>query len=138
MEFLYLGRLVGENAVIMPEMKRRVRLVWACYSRFKRELYDMQAAPCTSKVRMLNSDEMETLLYKCVPWTLVKEHFTELRTTRHRFLLRIIDFQRRQGTDHLMQYATALNMARCEIVETTIHKRFLLFGGAYSGRLMRN
>ena len=40
MQFLYLGGLVEASAEIMPEIKRRTRLAWACYNRFKRELYD--------------------------------------------------------------------------------------------------
>ena len=99
MQFLYLGGLVDASAD-MPEMKRRVRLAWACYSRFKRELYDMEAAPFALKVRMLKVEVMETL-YGCVTWTLGKEYFAELRTAHHRFLLRIIGFQWRQRTDHL-------------------------------------
>ena len=31
-------------------------------------------------------------MYGCVTWTLGIEHFAELRTTHHRFLLRIIGF----------------------------------------------
>ena len=50
MEFLYLGGLVDARADIMPEMKRRIRLAWACYNRFKRELYNMEDAPFTLKV----------------------------------------------------------------------------------------
>ena len=41
MQFLYLGGLVNASADIMPEIKRRIQLAWACYNRFKRELYDM-------------------------------------------------------------------------------------------------
>ena len=40
-QFLYLGGLIDASADIMPEIKRRVRLAWVRYSRFKRELYDM-------------------------------------------------------------------------------------------------
>ena len=95
-QFLYLDGLVDASADSMPEITRRVRLAWACYSsRFKRELYDLEAAPFALKVRMLEAEVMETLLYGCVPWTLGKEHFAELRTAHHRFLLRIIGFQRR-------------------------------------------
>ena len=47
----------------MPEIKRRVRLAWACYSRFNRELYDTEVAPFTLKVRMLKAEVMETLPY---------------------------------------------------------------------------
>ena len=45
MQFLYLGGVVDPNADIMPEIKRRIRLAWACYDRFKRELYDMDDVP---------------------------------------------------------------------------------------------
>ena len=62
-QFLYLGGLIDTSADIMPEIKRRVRLAWACYSRFKRELHDMEAAPFALKLRMLKAEVMETLLY---------------------------------------------------------------------------
>ena len=129
MQFLCLGGLVGASADIMPEMKRRIRLAWACYSRFKRELYDMEAATFALKLRMLKAEVMETLLYGCITWTPGKEHFAELRTAHHRFLLRIIGFHRRQRTDHLMSYTKALKKAQCDSVETTIRKRRLLFAG---------
>ena len=128
--FLYLGGLIDESADIMPEIKWRVRLAWACYSRFEREMHDMEATPFALKLRMLKVEMMETVLYGCVTWTLGKEPFAELRTARHRCLLRIIGFQRRQRTDHLKSYAKALKKAQCESVETTNRKRCLLFAGA--------
>ena len=67
---------------------------------------------------------METLLYGRVTWTLGKEHVAT-RTAHNRFLLRIIGFQHRQRTDHLMSYAKARKKAQCESVETTIRKRRL-------------
>ena len=82
-----------------------------------------------SKVRMLKVEAMKTLLYGCLTWTLGQEHFAELRTAHNNLLLRIIGFQRRQRTDHLMSYAKALKKAQCESVETTIRKRRLLFAG---------
>ena len=89
----------------------------------------MEAAPFTPTVRMPKAEVMGTLLYGCVTRTVGKEHFAELRTLQHRFLLRIIGFQRRQRTDHLMSYAKALKKAQRESVETTIRKRRLLFAG---------
>ena len=53
--------------------------------RFKRELYDMEAAPSTLNVRMLKAEVVETLLYRCVMWTFGKEHFAELRKAHHSF-----------------------------------------------------
>ena len=43
----------------MPEIKRRVRLAWACYNRFVRELYDMEAAPFALKLRTLKAKVMK-------------------------------------------------------------------------------
>ena len=86
----------------MPKIKRRVRLAYVFHNRFKRELHNMEAAPFTLKVRMLKAEVMETLLYGCVTWTVGKEQFAELHTAHHRLLLRIIGFQRRQRTEHLM------------------------------------
>ena len=77
---------------------------------------------------MLKAEVMETLLHGCVTWTLGKEHFAELRSSHHRFLVRIIGLQRRQRIDNLMSYAKALKKAQCES-ETTIGKRRPLFAG---------
>ena len=128
--FLYLGGVVVASADIMPEITRRIRLAWACDNRFKREQDYMEDAPFTLQIRLLKAEVMETLLYGCVTWALDQEHFAELRTAHHKLLLRIIGFQRRQRTDHLMSYAKALNKAQCESLETTIHKQCLLFAGA--------
>ena len=130
MQFLYLGGLIDANADIMPEIKRWIRLAWACHDCFKRELYDMEDAPFMLKVRLLNTEMMETLLYGCVTWALGLEHFAKLRTAHQNLLQRIIGFQRRQRTDHRMSYAKALKKIQCESVETTISKRRLLFAGA--------
>ena len=89
---MYLGGFVDVSADSMPEIKRRVQLAWACCRRFKRELYDMEAAPFALKLRILKAEVMETLLYGCVTWTLGKEHFAEVRTAPHRLLPRVISF----------------------------------------------
>ena len=110
MQFVYLGELIDANADIMPGIKRRIRLAWACYDRFKRELYDMEDATLMLKVRLLKTEVMETLPYGCVTWALGLEHFTKLLTAQHN-LLRISGFQHRQRTDHRMSYAKALKNA---------------------------
>ena len=89
----------------------------------------MEAAPFALKLRMPKAEVMETLLYGCITWTLGKEHFAELRTAQHRFILRIIGFQRRQRTNHLMSYAKALKRAQFESVETNNRNRCRLFAG---------
>ena len=113
-------------------IRDRIRLAWPCYNRFKRELYDMEDAPFTLKVPMLKA-EVETLLYGCVTWTLGQEHFAQLRTAHHN-LLRIIGFQRRQRTDHLMSYVKALKKARC--LRRPSANDASTLRGAYNGRPM--
>ena len=96
----------------------------------------MEAAPFALKVRMLKAEVMETLLYGCVAWTLGKEHFVELRTAHHRFLLRIIGFQRRQRTDDLMPYAKALRRHNARASRRSSASGVSSLRGAYSGRTM--
>ena len=91
---------------------------------------------------MLKAEIIETLPYGCVTWTLSAQHFARLRSTHHQVLLRVIRFQRRQGTGYTtLSYAKALKKTRCETIETTIHKRRLFFAGAVTrqneGRLPR-
>ena len=45
----------------MREIKRQVRLAWACYDGLKRELFHVRAAPFTLNVRMLQAEVMEAL-----------------------------------------------------------------------------
>ena len=52
----------------------------------------MEDAPFGLKLRMLKTEEIESLLYGCVTWTPGKVHLAELRTAHHRFLLWIIGF----------------------------------------------
>ena len=70
----------------MADTKRRVRLGWACFDRFKLELHDLETASFALKVSMLKSEVMETLLYGCVTWTLGVGHFA---VDRRKLLLRI-------------------------------------------------
>ena len=120
-QVLYLGSFIDASAHIMPDIKRWVLLAWAYYSRFKQELYDIEAAPFALKMRMLKAlGVMKTLLYGCVTWNLGNEHFAELRTAYHRFLLRIIGFQRRLRTDHLMSYAKAIEKAPVSYTHLTL------------------
>ena len=58
-QFLCLGGLIDASADIMREIKRWVQLAWACYSRFVRELYDMEAVPFALKLRTLKAEVME-------------------------------------------------------------------------------
>ncbi|CAM9795254.1 unnamed protein product, partial [Sphacelaria rigidula] len=51
-------------------------------------------AELSLKVRLLEAEEMEALLYGCATWTLRSEDFDSLRTVHHKPLLRVVGFRR--------------------------------------------
>ena len=53
----------------------------------------------------------------------------KLRTVHHRVLLRIMGVQRKRPDHRLTPYNRALEIARCESIETTLHTRRLLWVG---------
>ena len=78
----------------------------------------------------LKAEVIEILLYGCVAWTFRPEHFAKRRTPDQPVLLGVIGFQRRLRTDHTtLSYAKALEMTRCESIETTNRKRRPFFAG---------
>ena len=82
----------------------------------------METVPFAPEVRILMA-EVETLMSGCVTWTLGQKRFGEPRPAHHLLLPpRIIRFQRRQRTAHLMFYTEALKNAQRKSVETTIRK----------------
>lgn len=85
----YVGCLVDTCAVIMPEIRPQTGLVGACYNRFKRELYVIEAAAFTLEVPMRKVEVAEALLYGFVTKKLRQEHFDDLRTMHHNFLRHI-------------------------------------------------
>ena len=108
MQVWYRGGFVATRADHMPEIKPRIRLARACYGWFNRELFDMEGAPFTLKVRNLNTGAMVILLHGCVTCTLGQAHAAERRMAHPKLVLRIVVFQRRRRTDHPMSYAKPL------------------------------
>ena len=54
--YKYHGGVIHEDADLMVEIKRRVRLMRACYKRFGSELYDMMTARLRPKVHLLKAE----------------------------------------------------------------------------------
>ena len=110
------ARHAAQTLYVVPEIKQRIRLAWASYEQqygwFKFELCSnynyFQTAPFTLKVRMLNTEAIETLPCEGHDlWTLGQEHFAELRRAHQHLLAQIIVFRRRRRTDHAVSYAQA-------------------------------
>ena len=87
------------------------------------EVYDHPGVYLHLKVRMLNAEEKETLLYGCVTRSPSKTDYDRLRKVHHQMLLRCLDWRERKREDHILSYANALLRTDSESVETTVCRR---------------
>lgn len=129
-EFRYLGGLVTEHGDLTREINYRSRGAWACLRRYGRELFDRPKAPFRLKIRLLQAEAMEALLYGCMTWSPLSGHYQTLRSTHHRLLLRVIGYKRKKDTYRQLSYSQTLKRVECQSVEATIRQRRLLFAGA--------
>ena len=117
--FAYLGGAVTETPDMSVEIARR----------YSRELYGQPKVALSLKTRMVKAEVFEALLYGCSTWTLRQEHYAKLRTVHHRVLLRITGAQRKKPDHRLTSYNRALEITRCESIETKLCTRKLLWAG---------
>ena len=103
--FPYLGGTVTETPNLSDEIDRRIRAGWMSFKRYTRELYDRPKASLLSlKDRMVRSEVVVALLYECATWTRLKSHYTKLRTTHHRMLLRILGAWCKSPNKRILSY----------------------------------
>ncbi|CAB1121509.1 unnamed protein product [Ectocarpus sp. CCAP 1310/34] len=89
-------------------------------------MYDRRRANRQLKIRLLQAEVVETLLYGCASWSLTAEHYTKLNGTHRQFLTRCIGWSKRKRSDRPLSYA----QAGCEeTIEATVRKRRLCFAG---------
>ena len=60
----------------------------------------------------------------------MKGHYTKLRITHHRMLLRILGAWCKSPNKRILSYKDALRRTECESIETTMRTRRLLWAGA--------
>ena len=128
-DFTYLEAAVTETPDMSVEIARRIRAWWMRIRRYLWELYDQPMVALSFKTRMVKAEAIEALLYGCSMWTLRQEHYAKLRTGHHRVLLRIIGAQRKRPDPRTTSYDHALEITRCESIETTLRTRRLLWAG---------
>ena len=130
--FAYFGGTLTETPNLLDEIDRRIRAGRMSFKRYKRELYDRpKASLLPLKARMVRSEIVETLLYGCATWTPLKRYYTELRTSRHRMLLRILGAWCKSPNKRILSYKDALQRTECESIKTTMStKNFFLWSGA--------
>ena len=61
--------------------------------------------------------------------SLTKKHYAKLPTVHHRVLLRIIGARRKRPDHRITSYNRALEITRCESIDTTFRTRRLLWAG---------
>ena len=133
--FTYLQGAVTETPDMSVKIARPTRACWMRIRRYLQEPYDQPKVALSFKTRMVRTKAIEALLYGCSAWTLRQEHYVKLRTVHHRVLLRIIGAQRKRPDHHRMtSYNRALEITRCESIETTLRTRRLFL---WAGTLIR-
>ena len=103
------------------------RACWMRIRRYSRELYGQPKVALSLKTRMVKVEAIEALLYGRSTWTLRQEHYAKLRTVHHRVLLRSIGAQRKRPDRRMTSYNRALEITRCDNIETTLRSRRLLW-----------
>ncbi|CAB1102284.1 unnamed protein product [Ectocarpus sp. CCAP 1310/34] len=128
--FVYLGRTISADGKAEREITSRSCRAWKCYRRNSASMYDRRRANRQLKIRLLQAEVVETLLYGCASWSLTAEHYTKLNGTHRQFLTRCIGLSKRKRSDRPLSYAQALIQAGCEeTIEATVRKRRLCFTG---------
>ena len=128
-EFVYLGGAITADRDLSIEITRRLQRIWACFHRYKMEIYDRPGVRLWLKVRLLKAEVVETLLYGCMTWSPDKPNYDRLRRVHHSMLLRCLGWWKRKRDDHTLSYADVLTKTASESIETTARKRRIIFAG---------
>lgn len=86
--FVYLETSISEEVDLTPEIKRRVRLARFRFRNFSWVRCNKSVASLDIKVRMLNAEVHEVLLYGFVTWSVKKDRYKDPGTAHLRFLRR--------------------------------------------------
>ena len=120
-----------ETPDMSVEIARQTRACWMRIRRYSRELDDQLKVALSLKTRMVKAESIEALMYGCSSmWILRQEHYyAKLRAVHHRVLFRIIGAQRKRPDHRMTSDNRALEIIRCESIETTLLRTRRLFCG---------
>ena len=99
-EVLYPGGAVTVDRHLTIEIPPRLQRAWACFQRYKMEVYDHPGMRLRLKVRLLKAEVVETLLYGCMTCSPNKPDYDRLRRVHHPMLLRCLGCRKRRRQDH--------------------------------------
>ena len=80
------GGNINHDADLSIEVDRCIRNAWSSFRTYSLELYDRLSAPLELKIRMLNAEVLESMLYGCVTWSPRSCHYDALRRAHQSFL----------------------------------------------------
>ena len=116
-EFVYLGGAITAYRDRSIEITRRLQRAWACFQRYKMEIYDRPGVRLRLKVRLLKAEVVETLhYYGCMTWSPNKPDDDSLRRVHHSMLLRCLGWRKRKRDRHTLSYADALAKTASESI----------------------
>ena len=124
-----LGRAINADRDLSIEKMRCLQRAWACFQRYKMEIYDRPGVRLRLKVRLVKAEVVEALLYGCMTWSRKKPKYDRLRRVHHSMLLRCLRWRKRNGDDHTLSHADALAKIAPERIEAIVRKRRILFAG---------
>ena len=128
MEFVHLGGAISANGDLSIEITRRLQRAWACFQRYKMEIYDRPGVRLRLNVRLLKAEVIETLLYGCTTWSPNKPDYDRLRRVHHSMLLRCLGWRERKRDDHTLSYADALAKTASENIEASAQTEDIVCG----------
>ena len=85
--FVYLGGAITEDRNLSIELTRRLQRAWACFQRYKMEIYDHPGVRLRLKVRLLKAEVVKMLIYGCMTWSPRKSDYDRLRRVHRSMLL---------------------------------------------------
>ena len=99
-EFVYLGVTISADLDLRSvKVTRRIQRAWVWFGRYKMEIYDRPSVRLRLKVRMLNAEVLEPLLYGCVTWSPSKADYDRPRHIHYQMLLRCLGRRKRIRED---------------------------------------
>ena len=128
-ELVRLGGAITADRDLIIEITQRLQRAWACFQRYKVEIYDRPGVRLRLKVRLLKTEVIETLLYGCMTWSLNIPDYDRLRRVQYSMLLRCLGWRKRKRDDHTLSYADVLAKTASESMEAIVRKRRILFAG---------
>ena len=128
-QFVHLGGATTADKDLSIEIPRRLQMAWACFQRYKMEIYDRPGVRLRLKMRLLKAEVVETLIYGCMTWSPKKPDYDRLRRVHRSMLLRCLRWRKRKRDDHTLSYADALAQTDSEGVEAIVRRRRILFSG---------